>query len=50
MKLDKLMYGWFTAMWSKGKPVIGHMFMGKGKSFCVEMKMTQKSIFKDGWQ
>jgi hypothetical protein len=31
VKLDKLLYKWFTAMRSKGKPVIGHMFMGKGK-------------------
>jgi hypothetical protein len=36
-------------MWSKAKPVIGHMLMGKGKWFYVEMKMTDKCIFKDSW-
>jgi hypothetical protein len=25
------------------------MFMGKGKLFYVEMKLTRKCIFKDGW-
>jgi len=36
-------------MWSKGKPVIGHILMEKGKLFYVEMKMTDKGMFEDDW-
>jgi len=49
MKLHKLFYKWFAAMWFKGKPVIDYMIMRKGILFYVEMKVTDKCIFKDGW-
>jgi len=49
MKLHKLLYKWLAAMWSKGKPVIDHMITRKGISFYVEIKMTDKCIFEDGW-
>jgi hypothetical protein len=45
---DKVLYEWFTAMHSKGKPVTGPMIIEKAKSLCDEMKITDKCTFSDG--
>jgi len=47
MQLD-WMYEWFTAVCSKGKPVIGPVIVKKSKSFYEEMELTDKYTFPKG--
>jgi hypothetical protein len=44
-QLDKVLYKWFTAMCSEGKPVTGAMITEKAMSFYDEMKITDKCAF-----
>jgi hypothetical protein len=46
-QLDKVLYKWFTAMHSKGKPMIGPMIIEKAKSFYDEMKIADKCTLSD---
>jgi hypothetical protein len=40
---------WFTAMCSEGKALSGLMIIERAKSFCGEIKITDKCTFSDGW-
>jgi hypothetical protein len=40
VQLNKVLYRWFTAVYSEGKPVVGPMKIEKGKSFYTEIKIT----------
>ena len=41
-QLDKVLYKWFTAVHSEGKPMTGPMIVEKAKSFYDCMKITDK--------
>jgi len=43
-----VLYEWFTAVCSKGKPVTGPMMIKKAKSFYEEMEITDKCAFPKG--
>jgi hypothetical protein len=45
LQLDRVLYKWFTAMCSEGKPMTGHMIIEKAESFYDEMKITDKFAF-----
>ena len=47
-QFDKVLYKWFTAMHSEGKPVTGPMIIEKAKSFYDEMTITYKCTFSEG--
>jgi hypothetical protein len=49
MQLDKVLYKWFTAMHSEGKPITGLVVFEKGKSLHDEIKIPDKYTFSDGW-
>jgi hypothetical protein len=44
MQLDRVLYEWFTALCSTGKPVTGPMVIKKSKSFYEEMEITDMYI------
>jgi hypothetical protein len=48
VQLDKVLYKWFTAMCSEGKPVTGPKVTEKAKSFYDEIKITERYTFCEG--
>jgi hypothetical protein len=44
-QLDRVLCMWFTAVRTEGKVVAWPMLIGKAKSFCDEMKITDKCTF-----
>jgi hypothetical protein len=44
-QLDKVLYKWFIAMHSEGKPVTGPMIIEKANSFYDQIKITEKCMF-----
>jgi hypothetical protein len=40
-----MLYKWFTAMCSEGKPVTGPMITEKANSFYDQIKVTDKCMF-----
>jgi hypothetical protein len=47
-QLDKVLYKWFTATCSKGKPMTGLTIMEKANTFYNEMKICDKCTYSDG--
>jgi hypothetical protein len=43
-QLDKVLYKWFTAVCSKGKPITGPVLIGKAKSFYDEITDEHVSL------
>jgi len=41
-QMDKVLYKWFTAMCSEGKPVAGPMIIEKANAFYDQIKITDK--------
>jgi hypothetical protein len=48
-QLVKVLYQWFTAVPSKGKPMTGPILIEKVMPFYDKMKITDKCSFSDGW-
>jgi hypothetical protein len=48
-QLGEELYKWFTAMCSKGKPMTGHIIIGKVMSLYDEIKITDRCTFSEGW-
>ena len=47
-QLDMVLYKWFTAMRSEGKPVTEPLIIEKSPSFYAEMKITDKCTCSEG--
>jgi hypothetical protein len=48
VQLDKVLYKWFTALRSEGKPMTGLVIIEKPKYFSDEIKISDKRTFSDG--
>jgi len=48
MQLDRVLYVWFIAVCSRGKPMTGPVVIKKAKSFYEEMEITDKCTFPNG--
>jgi hypothetical protein len=48
-QLDKVLYKWFTAIYSIGKPLTGPMIIEKAKWVYGEMRITDECTFSDVW-
>jgi hypothetical protein len=49
-ELDEILYKWFCAKRSEGKPVTGPMVMGKGKQLREDLGIAETDcMFSDGW-
>jgi len=44
-QVDKVVYKWFTAMCSEGKPMTGPMIIEKANVFYDQIKITDKCMF-----
>lgn len=49
LRLEKVLWKWFTAMCSEEKLVTGPMIIQKVKTFYDELKITDKFTFYEGW-
>ena len=47
-QLDMVLYRWFTAMCSEGKPVTEPLIIDKAQSFYAEMKITDNCTCSEG--
>jgi hypothetical protein len=47
VQFDRVLYKWFTAMHSEGKPVPGPMIIEKSKACLCEMKVSDECTFCD---
>jgi hypothetical protein len=48
-QLGKVLYKWFTAMCSKGKPMTARIIVGKAMSLYDEIKITGRCTFSESW-
>jgi hypothetical protein len=48
VQLDKMLYKWFTAMHSEGKPITLPAITKTVRSYYDEMKITDKCTFSEG--